>query len=230
MVWLLDRDGGLIRKIGRVPDIGGDYLSAAWSQVRLGTFGNRMLVAHLSDATIEVLSVDGEDDPNAEGVIQLPKYFEAPPIWEDVWEAEWLLNGAHPRVYHVPHLAEVAFAPDGRLFVIRNGLAEWDRSDSPIVRGLYDRPGGWTVSRQWLEVYGTDGALLGAYTLPDDRAQRLVVGMGYLFLWRADGSISVIRDPNSTPSCMIHSSAIEIPYFDSPDATPHLTLVPESSP
>ena len=85
------------------------------------------------------------------------------------------------------------------------------------------------VERQWLEIYGADGDLLGAYTLPDNRANRLVVGMDYLFLWRADGSISMIRDPTATPACRIDEPVIEIPYLDSPDATPRLTLIPESS-
>ena len=230
LIWVLDGDGGLLRSIGRVPDIGGDYLSAVWSQVRIGNLGDRLLVADLSDATVEILAVEDGREPGTEpSMFQLPRYFEAPPIWEDIWEAEWLLNGTHPRVYHVPHLADVAFAPDGRLFVIRNGRAAWDRSDSPLTKGLYDRPGGWTVARQWLEIYRADGELLGAYTLPDDRTHRLVVGMDYLFLWRADGSISVIRDPTATPACGIHEPVIEIPYFDSPDATPRLTRIPESS-
>lgn len=220
LMWILDRDGHPIQSLGAIPDLGGDYLSAAWSQVRLGSDENRLLVAHLAEATLEIRSIENGTSQNGTvpSTVELPKYFRAPEIWEDVWEPEWLLNGDQPRVYLVPQLAAARFAPDGRLFAIRNGAARWNRSDSPIARGQYARPGGWEVTAQWLEVFDTNGVLLGAYALPEGHTTRLVPdGVGNLFLWGTDGSISVIRDPTGPTSCEIRAPVIDIPYIDAPD-------------
>lgn len=221
LVWILDRDGRLVQSLGTIPDLGGDYLSAAWSQVRLGRHEDKIAIAHLADATLEIRSTKDGTGPNGTGalIVELPKYFRAPEIWEDVWQPEWLLNGAQARVYHVPHLAEASFTPDGRLFAIRNGAAKWNESDSPLVRGKFERPGGWEVTAQWLEVFGTAGVLLGAYALPEGLITRLVAdGVGNLFLWRDDGSVSVMRDPTGPISYEIRTPVVEIPFVDAPDA------------
>lgn len=224
LVWVLGHDGRLVRTLGSIPDLGGDYLSAAWSQVRLGRHEDKLLVVHLAEATLEIRSIEAGTDRSGPvtSTVELPKYLRAPKIWEEVWQPAWLLNGAQPRVYFVPQLAEARFAPDGRLFAIRNGDAKWNRSDSPLVRGKYERRGGWEVTAQWLEAYGTSGALLGTYALPEGHATRLVAdGVGHLFLWGTDGNISVIRDPTGPSACQIRTPVIEIPYVDSPDgATP----------
>ena len=137
---------------------------------------------------------------------------------------------------HLPCHAAVA-ADLGNMAIPNGWIPRRLRSDHCVLRRRYNHIqglpiplpqhipyrrsiSGWEVTEQWLEVYAASGVLLGAYTLPDGQATRLVAdGIGHLFLWRADGSISVIRDPTRSGSCKIRTPVIEIPYVDSPEET-----------
>ena len=154
LVTLLEEDGSFAQHLGRIPDLGGDYLSAALAQIRVGRSGDSLLVFHLSDARLDVFPSAGSSEARSPShSLRFPQYFKEPGVWEDVWNAEWLENGAHARVYHAPQVAEVAFSPEGRVYAIRNGFARWRSSDSHLARRLFARPGGWEVTQQWLEVY-----------------------------------------------------------------------------
>ena len=153
--------------------------------------------------------------------IELPQYFRAPQAWEDIWDADWLINGAHPRVYNVPQLADAVFSRDGRLIVIWNGTATWSNEDNARARTLFERPGGWKISSQWLEIYATNGVLVGAYALPEPAPHVIWASeMGLLFLLGADGAVSVVADPTTSGPCRALRRTIDIPYVDSPYQEP----------
>lgn len=230
LVYVLNEDGTVVRTVGEVPDAGGYYLSAARSQVRMGRHRDTLLVVRLFDATVFRFPLRESADSNVTtSRLLLPQYFRSPQPTEDVWEAPWLLNGSQPRIYQVPQLAEAAFASDGRLFVIRNGGANWDRSDSPLAKRMYKTAGRWKVTRRWLEVYDIDGERLDAYSLPGDEATRITADdLGRLFIWHGDGSISIVNDPTSAPvnACGSMPTTIDIPFVDSPHQTPLRTIAP----
>jgi hypothetical protein len=219
LIWVLGPRGGDVIRIGRIRDAGGEYLSVALAQVRLGKVGDTLLVLQLAEGVLQrvPLSADAESEHSATA-ITLPQYMRSPEISEDVWHARWLLNSAQPRVYYVPQFADATFAPDGRLFGIRNGGARWNTTDNPLAEQIYRRAGGWEITQQWLEVYDDNGNLLRTLSIPDSGVKRLVAdGMGRLFIWNNDGSITVFRDPTQNGPCSSRGPDIAVSHVDTPD-------------
>lgn len=215
LVYLLDRQGRVAQHLGRVRDVGGQYLSAVWSQVSLGAVPDTLLVVRLADAAVARFPVVGSRR-GAPVTAQLPKYLGVSRIWEDVWRAEWLLNGAQPRVYLLPQFSSAVFSPSGRLFVVRNGAAKWRTVDEPLLNRIYRRPGKWQVTEEWLEVYGRDGSRTGAFSLPEGGRRLVADAGGYLFMASEGGAVVVVGDPTQARACALRRRVFQIPYSDSP--------------
>ncbi|HLE57549.1 MAG TPA: hypothetical protein VJB15_10735 [Rhodothermia bacterium] len=232
IVWLLAGGDNHSVTIGNMSDKGGEFLTVADAQVRIGSAGDTLQILFLVDGVLERtmpwggnsrLSTIHAGEQRKTDTVYLPRYFQAPDTWEDVWHAGWLINGLQPRVYQVAQFADAAFGPDGAFFAIRNGEAKWNAADTPLGKRMYHEPGGWEITRQWIEQYAADGRPLGWFALPSAGAQRLVVdGVGRLFIWGDDGSVGIFRDPSRSGQCGRPGPDMLIPFVDAPDAAPIL--------
>ncbi|MDT8369965.1 MAG: hypothetical protein RQ745_12230 [Longimicrobiales bacterium] len=188
---------------------------------------------NLVDAVVTVFS--SLSDPGGPAVIRsvsLPRYFSASPPQEEIWRADWLqIGGARPRIYATPHLAEATFGPEGRLYVLRNHGFRWNSDDTTLSRQLYTRAGRWESTEQWLEIFSVEGALLGAYALPNGRAFWLRVDdAGRIFL-RDEKGITIVRNPvASALRCGGEFRAVTLDASDSPDHPTVLSLNPAVEP
>lgn len=215
LLWLIGADGTASQTLGRVPDSGGTYLSSAQAGLRLGSIGDTLLTFWLSAAMLDRFAPT-DAVFQISGSTRFPKYFEARPAWEDVWNAEWLLNGEQPIVYHIPHFHDATFARDGRLLALRNAGVRWHANDSPYARAMFALPGGWVATSRWLEISTYRGESPAAYRLPGEWASKIVAtDIGMLFLWLRDGSIAVVRDPGAAPRCEVEPE-IRIHEADAP--------------
>ena len=101
--------------------------------------------------------------------------------------------------------------------------SQWSKDDNALDKAMYHRAGRWEISDQWLDVYSPGGTLLGAFSLPQFSAERMVIdGLGRLFIWGDDGSVRVFRDPIQHGPCDHRGPDMDILPADSPGVAPVL--------
>lgn len=197
IAWVVDRAGDVMGSIGVARDLGGRYLASVTQSVVIGRAAQSYAVAiNLHDATVTWYDLH-EGAIVQVGQVRLPEYFQSPQPSEDIWTVPWLDEGGDQvRTYVVPQLARATVAPDGRLWVVRNGGVRWEVRDSHLGQSVYRRAGNWRIQDHWIEVYSRWGALLGAYHLPHGPPESLLVDtFGGVALVGLDGTVVLAREP-----------------------------------
>lgn len=148
----------------------------------------------------------------------LPQYFTAPEPREEVWSVPWIqIGGEIPRLIEVPHAADAIFAPDGKLYVVRNYMARWKRAR--IVR--FPTQGFWEVTHRGLEIYSSRGNILGAYNLPSEETSLMTADANGRVFLRDGASILVVKDPTvERYSCPPFPEEVRITVADEPPGDP----------
>lgn len=199
LIQVLDSDGRVVQTVGEVENQGGHYLSWLAARAWIGNTGDTLLVLSFSTGKLSAYApVTDRSTPSTHWSKQLPIYFQAPSPHEEIWRAPWIqIGGEMPHLIEVSHVADAAFGSDGKLYVIRNYMAEWRRARNRYV----STQGAWAVTEQGLEIYDAHGHFLGAYALPDMDVNWLRADRhGRLFFSVGSGSIIVAQDPTSPPS------------------------------
>lgn len=220
LIWILTETGKLTQPLDRIGDRGGEYLSAHAAQTSLGSRGDTLVAVSLVDAKITTYAPSTNGSSwRVLGTVELPRYFDAPSAWEDIWRPSWLTEqGDQPRVYSAPHLSAATVGTNGYVYVVRNGGARWNPDESAVGRAVYERAGNWWITRQWIEVYTLRGILVGSYTLPADYVSWLRTDdAGHMFFRVGDGSIIVTRNPTRViNNCQGGPAKILVDAIDSP--------------
>lgn len=218
LVQIMDSTGQVISDVDQITDLGGHYLSWLSSRLVLGNVSDTLLVVTLSDALLTAYDLTQLGvDPPLLWERQLPTYFRAPPAQEEVRTYPWIqIDGDLVNLIQASHIATATFGPNGKLYAIRNYMAEWKKRPNRLFKSR----GYWEVKKQALEIYSARGDLLGVYALPDDNVNWLRVDMhGRLFLRHGPSSVTVARDPTSdTHRCQPLPTHVTITAADTPAA------------
>ena len=190
---ILDLDGRVVGKGGRIEDQGGRFLSWLGARAVLGVQGDTIRVFSLLDAVLTTyIRKNGSENFLSSRSTQFPVYFRNPEIVEDVVSFPWVsVGGEHARHNAVSQVETAAFA-GRRLYSIRNYRAEWieDRNRH------FSLDGAWEVTRQGLEIYDLEGNLLSRHGLPIRELDWIRADpFGRVFLGTTD-SVIVVNDPS----------------------------------
>lgn len=201
--------------VGNVAERSEQYLSSFVGALALGVVGDSLYGLVYSEAAVYVFAPAEQGGFSIVRRVQLPKYFEAPEIKEEVRTYPWIqYNGDMMRITSASGFGATAFGPEGRIYAVRNYSAEWHR----LPRGVLAPGGEWIARRQALEIYTADGEILGAYEL-DGRALSWirVSGDGRIIAGEGTSRLAIYRDPAGTlhHSCEGWPSRKSLTLFDS---------------
>jgi hypothetical protein len=161
LLYVLNDQSDVTDSLGSVTYEPGSFKSWALSRVLVGSLADSLLAVRLSDATMLVYGpVRAGAAPSLIRTTRLPQYFRSPTLQEEVWSPSWIqMGGDLHNLLHVAHIATGAFDSRGRVYAVRNYMAEWRRIANRYLlrrargklrsRGLRStitRAGGWALS------------------------------------------------------------------------------------
>jgi hypothetical protein len=178
--------GAMHAELGAVTERGGRYLTWRGARGAIGRAGPTILDLRYADATLLRYASDRTD------TISLGRYFDPPPIREEFRRVPWIqVPDQLVRIVDAPAVQLAVFAPDGRLYAVRNYRFVWRQSRDPV----FGVAGSWEPVERGLEIYDPNGARLGAYALPPGGVEWLRAdGNGRIFAAQAS-RLLIIQDP-----------------------------------
>jgi len=218
LISIVDDKGDSIGAIGAIEYTHGKYLPWVHAWLTLGAVAETLLTVNLTDGVLSAYAPLGGAGYSTVRRVELPKYLMPKEPAEEVRTVPWIEYGGDlTKITVVPQVTSAAFGPEGRLYAVRNYAVEWRPGGSPAFRTR----GRWAVRDDGLEVYSSDGRLLGAYWLPQAGVQWLRVdGHGRIFIH--SGSETLIEtDPFFHPAkqkreCLRLPDSIAIAIRDRP--------------
>ncbi len=196
LVYLLDRTGAKSDSLGMVPRLDGNYLGAFSARSAMGLHGDTIVLLNLLEGEVTKWL------PGA-GLVQhwyMSRYFEAPQPREILTQYPWVDNGEAilRHVIALPQVEIAAIDTDGNVYAVRPYKAAWESAGPRHSRD----DGRWKTVSRGLEVYSSNGTLLGKYLLPFDEELRWLRAetSGRIFL-RTESQVVVGRVSTAKESC-----------------------------
>jgi len=204
LVDVMDEKGSRHASSGPELRAGGGYIPWVYARSALGRQGDTLLVALFQDAVVERYLPSG----GKVGEANLPLYFVPAASTEHVVEFDWIQRGDLAAIAFTPGIREATFGPTGALLPIRPYSYRWISRPNPYL----PKGGAWEPESEGMEVYSSEGSLLGSFRLPVGVRAIRVDSWRRLFAVNGSGEVDVFQNPLAAPSqCQMPDSGIVMP-------------------
>jgi hypothetical protein len=194
MIQLLNTQSSLFDTLDSLRLGGRSSGSSVRAHLAIGGSGDTIRAFRLHDAELKTYVRQEGGSWVKRPDVELPKYFESPTVELSTYSPEWIdENGDITSISYLPQSSVAAFSPHGSLYVLRNYSGRWVEFSVPNT----SLSGAWESTDRGLEVYATNGELLGAFHVPEEMTDSwITVGMdGRIFTSAEEGSVLILENP-----------------------------------